>query len=78
MRLSVPIRSFWGKWSGAVAKGAQGTVAVSTGHGAWTDDGGHTVDNVWNAAQDAADGDLVNVGMMGGDGELEGYPRQCP
>jgi len=36
------------------------------------------VDSVVNVAEDVSAGDLVNVGMMGSDGVLEGYPRTCP
>jgi hypothetical protein len=77
VRLSVPILSLWGKWQDNVAKSASGTVLISTGHGAWTDSG-HSVDDVVNVAEDVSAGDLVNVGMMGNDGVLEGYPRACP
>ena len=77
VRLSVPILSLWGKWQDNVSKGSSGTVLISTGHGAWTDSG-HSVDSVVNVAEDVSAGDLVNVGMMGSDGVLEGYPRTCP
>lgn len=69
-----PVNELWGMWDGDIAKGAQGTVLISTGNAGWIDST-FSIPNVTNVPADASDGDLVNVSFM--NGKPEGYPREC-